>query len=31
MNHFGEPKAIVTDKAPSYRVWVYILRQSTEL
>nr|WP_254678521.1 IS6 family transposase [Enterococcus faecalis] len=34
---FGEPKAIVTDKAPflappleSYRVWVYILRQSTE-
>ncbi len=36
---FGEPKAIVTDKAPSllapplesYRVWVYILRQSTEL
>ena len=35
---FGEPKSIVTDKAPSlapplesYRVWVYILRQSTEL
>ena len=35
---FGEPKAIVTDKAlllapplESYRVWVYILRQSTEL
>ncbi|ELB69252.1 hypothetical protein OM5_02619 [Enterococcus faecium EnGen0050] len=39
MNHFGEPKAIVTDKAPSLgsafrklqSVGLYILRQSTEL